>query len=81
MQLQGFCFGFVEFEEANAVQSAIEVNMSILLIHPLPCFHAIEKSKALILASSNWQTCVVFSIIVSFLLCEFWDRISFLIWN
>lgn len=25
MQIQGFCYGFVEFEEATAVQSAIEV--------------------------------------------------------
>jgi hypothetical protein len=25
--LQGFCFGFVEFEDASAVQCAIEVNI------------------------------------------------------
>lgn len=58
MQLQGFCFGFVEFEEASAVQSAIEVNMSIPLVHSLLWFHAIENSKTLRLARSNWQTCV-----------------------
>ncbi|RZR85639.1 hypothetical protein BHM03_00012657 [Ensete ventricosum] len=39
LQLQGFCFGFVEFEVASAVQSAIEVNLymqsltSILFIY------------------------------------------------
>lgn len=27
LQLQGFCFGFVEFEVTSAVQSAIEVNL------------------------------------------------------
>lgn len=31
MQQQGFCFGFVEFEVASAVQSAIEVR----LVRPL----------------------------------------------
>lgn len=27
---QGFCFGFVEFEEASAVQNAIEVQVCLL---------------------------------------------------
>jgi hypothetical protein len=26
-QIQGFCYGFVEFEDASAVQTAIEVTL------------------------------------------------------
>lgn len=37
LQLQGFCFGFVEFEVANAAQSAIEVNLSSISILFICC--------------------------------------------
>ena len=31
-QIQGFCYGFVEFEDANAVQTAIEVILYCTLV-------------------------------------------------
>jgi len=31
-QIQGFCYGFVEFEDASAVQTAIEVILYCTLV-------------------------------------------------
>ena len=67
---QGFCFGFVEFEEETAVQRAIEVQISFFAA--LTCF--LFPICALVCEYIGWTYCLsgqIFDIFVS--LFEFHD--------
>lgn len=42
LQQQGFCFGFVEFEVASAVQSAIEVYLHVPKMDATVSYHVFQ---------------------------------------